>query len=172
MRMHFRWAFLFAAILVIASASGALAGAGGTDRPWVGSASGEAWFDLTNPKACAAGVTTRVDEFALTSHFGRAVYVNAHCPTGNPADAYHDSYFALIAPNGDAIYGTYTGTLDQYSEVIGAELISTVHLTITGGTGRFEGATGSAIQEVRVIWEGYADLAWPYSVTWEGTLSY
>ncbi len=172
MRMHIRWAFLFAAVLVIASASGALAGAGGSERPWVGSASGEAWYDVANPKECGAGITTRVDELAIASHFGRATYVTAHCPTGDPADAYADSDFTLIAPNGDAVFGTYTGTLDQYIEVIGAEGFSTVHLTITGGTGRFEGATGSAIQEVHFIFEGYDDLAWPWWVTWEGTLSY
>jgi hypothetical protein len=155
--------------LVLLATSTAMAG---DARPWTGHSAGQTWFDLENPKACDAGITTRADEPAISSHVGRSFLVMSHCPTGDPADNYHDSDFALHAANGDVLYGTYVGTIDEFSEILGTEFVSTIHLTITGGTGRFEGATGSAVMEVRAIFEGYDDLSWPWRVSWEGELRY
>jgi hypothetical protein len=113
-----------------------------------------------------------VNEPATASHFGEAYIVTAHCPTGDPADNFADSDLSLYAANGDAVFGTYVGTLDEYTEVLGEKITFTLHLTITGGDGRFEGATGSAVMKGYAVFEGYDDLSWAWSMSWEGTLDY
>jgi hypothetical protein len=172
MRRHSAIASVLALVLVLASASGVLARAPDVERPWWGHADGQAWFDETNPKDCPAGITTRVEEHAIASHLGSSHISMSHCPTGNPAFSFGRAGIALIAANGDAVFGSYVGTTEQYEEVIGAEGIQLVYITVTGGTGRFESATGSAVMEVHFIFEGYDDLSWPWWATWEGTLSY
>ena len=172
MRRYSWMAVLVALALSLSLTASVEARTGGSDRPWSGSAAGQTWFDVANPKDCGAGITTRADEPAIATHFGAAFIVMSHCPTGDPADNFADAEFALVAANGDAVYGTYAGTIDEYSEVIGAVGTFTVHLTVTGGDGRFEGATGTAVMKAHVIFEGYDDLSWPWWVSWEGTLSY
>lgn len=156
-------------LLLLASASSVLAGSA---RPWAGHAEGQSWFDLDNPKACDAGITTRVEEPAIASHVGAGFLVLAHCPTGDPADNYHDADLTLYAADGDAIIGEYRGTLDVFVEEVGSEITSTIDLTITGGTGRFDGASGSAVMVVHAIFEGWDDMSWAWSASWEGTLTY
>jgi hypothetical protein len=162
---------LAAAMLVLVAAPTVVA-RDSVDRPWTGASVGQTWFDETNPKACADGITTRVDQPAIASHFGQAFLVMAHCPTYDFADNFADSSFTLIAANGDAVFGTYWGTIDGYSEVIGEEIFGTIHLTVTGGEGRFEGASGSAVMTFHTIFEGFDDFSWAWWATWNGTLSY
>lgn len=171
MRRHIGVAAVLTMLLVLSSASGALAGPHGSNRPWAGSAVGETWFDFEdNPKGCEVGFTTRAEEPAIASHFGAAFIVFSHCATYDPADNFVDSDFSLTAANGDGVFGTYWGTLDQYVEEVGEEGVFTLYLTLTGGEGRFEGATGSAVIKAHVIVE--EDSSWPWWVTWEGMLTY
>lgn len=162
---------LAAAMLVLAAAPAVVA-RDSVDRPWTGASVGQTWFDETNPKDCAADITTRVDQPARASHFGQAFLVMAHCPTYDFADNFADSSFTLMAANGDAVFGRFVGTIDGYSEVIGDEIFGTIHLTITGGDGRFEGAGGSAVMKFRTTFEGYDDYSWAWWASWTGTLSY
>jgi hypothetical protein len=164
-------AALAAAMLVLISAP-AITARDEVARPWTGVSVGQTWFDLSNPRDCAAGITTRVDQPASASHFGRAFLVMAHCPTGDFADNFADASFTLLAANGDSVRGTYVGTIDGYSEVIGEEIFGTINITITGGSGRFEGASGSAVMEWHTIFEGYDDLSWAWWASWSGTLTY
>jgi hypothetical protein len=164
-------AALATAMLLLAAAPGVTA-QNTVERPWSGSSVGQTWFDVSNPKDCAAGITTRVDQPAIASHFGRAFLVTAHCPTGDFADAFGDADFTLIAANGDAVFGTYVGTIDGYSEVLGEEIFGTIQLKIMGGDGRFEGASGTAVMTFHTIFEGYDDLSWAWWASWNGTLTY
>jgi hypothetical protein len=165
-------AAVLAMIAVLALATSSLGAAGGSNRPWSGYSVGQTWFDPTNPMGCPAGVTTRVHQPAMATHFGSAYLVMDHCPTGDFGDFAADGTFILTAANGDAAFGTYAGTIDQYDEVIGAEWLLTVDLTVTGGTGRFEGASGTAVMKVSLIFEGYGVASWPWSASWRGSLTY
>jgi hypothetical protein len=74
------------------------------------------------------------------SHLGRFSYTmqaTVNLPTGTSTGA-----FVLSLSNGDVIHGTTTGQSDPFPNPSG-HVVETV--TITGGTGRFQGATGSLI---------------------------
>jgi len=45
-------------------------------------------------------------------------------------------------------------------------------MTFSGGTGRFENASGTAEMTGAVLWEGFADLESPGEWHWEGRISY
>ncbi len=49
--------------------------------------------------------------------------------------------FFLAFPNGDVIYGSFSGQAEPTDTPNVGHIVE--HLTINGGTGRFEGATGS-----------------------------
>jgi hypothetical protein len=160
-----------AAILALAAAAPAGVSADSA-RPWSGHAVGVTSFDGANPKDCLAGYTTLVDEPAIASHFGAAYLVMSHCATGDFSDNFADSDFVLYSANGDAVYGEYVGTIDQYIEELGAEGLFTLEMTITGGDGRFEGATGSAVMDGHFTFEGYDVDSWAWWASWQGTLEY
>ena len=82
------------------------------------------------------------------SHLGRVTWTTEHCfqlATGT----FGDADLVITAANGDKLFGTYDGYMT------GATTFAET-LIITGGTGRFSGATGT-IDEV-----GSLDLATGY----------
>ena len=78
------------------------------------------------------------------THVGKYTIVNSHCvdPT---TGALTDGTFVKTAANGDRIFGAYTGgsTVIQPPAPIAIFTI-TGTINLTGGTGRFTGATGTA----------------------------
>lgn len=71
----------------------------------------------------------------VISHLGAVSWVTEHCfqlGTGT----FGDARLVITAANGDRVYGTYDGVMT--GETTFAET-----LTITGGTGRFAGASGT-----------------------------
>jgi len=82
-----------------------------------------------------------------------------------------DGHFFIVAANGDRINGVYQGTVVPGTEP--NQLVPSADWVITGGTGRFENATGTihATGYVTVPDDPYA-LEW--SATWvlEGTVNY
>lgn len=164
-------AVLLTAVILVASGPAVLAGDPG--RPWFGHAEGQSWFDLGNPKDCEALITTRVDEPAFATHFGAGRIVLSHCPTGIPDDNFADADLVLIAADGDRVFGTYVGTMVLPPEMsVGDIITGTIQLTVTGGTGRFEGASGGATMEYWAIFEGWEDYSWAWGASWRGKLSY
>lgn len=79
--------------------------------------------------------------------------------------------FTLTAANGDQLVGTCTALIPNV-DVIGDVIVAEGDLTVTNGTGRFEGATGTATVTFFIVFEGFGDLAWDAAVTWTGALSY
>jgi hypothetical protein len=83
----------------------------------------------------------------------------------------------LTAANGDELYGTY-------DYVPGPP--TPIPVTWTGGTGRFEGVSGSALMTWRVVQQFIPGcnpvpnpfpcydffVPWPWTATLEGTISY
>ena len=72
------------------------------------------------------------------SNFGAFASSQQHCLT--PPGTYDDGVFDYAFEAGDMFFGTYSGMLSP-SEVEGV-LNNAIELVVTGGTGRFLGATG------------------------------
>lgn len=51
-------------------------------------------------------------------------------------------------------------------------IVSESQFTITGGSGRFEGATGAGVLTAYFVFEGIGDPEWPITFAREGTLGY
>jgi len=71
----------------------------------------------------------------VVSHLGRVTWTTEHC-FQLFAGTFGDAEVVITAANGDTLFGTYNGMMT--SDTTFAETF-----VITGGTGRFTGATGS-----------------------------
>lgn len=95
----------------------------------------------------------------VMSHLGRVSWTLEHCYQLF-AGTFSDAEVVITAPNGDQLWGTFDGIMT--SETTFAET-----LIITGGTGRFTGASGS-IEET-----GWFDPVTGYmEVTGAGSIVY
>lgn len=117
----------------LAGPSAAAAKQGGTDRPIAVKQSGTNVIDL------ATGAYV-IDATGIESHLGKvsAHYTGVATPSG-PNTISISGSSVEVAANGDKLYATHSGsaTLDAAFNAQG-----TLVNTITGGTGRFENATG------------------------------
>ena len=104
--------------------------------------------ELTNAEEGAAQVT----------HLGRSTMASNEVVDlfSNPEGAEITGQFTMTAANGDQLFGTYE-TLGHLDFGIG-EVTFSGQFTITGGTGRFEGASGGGAIE------GSGSLAPPFDV--------
>ncbi len=164
-------------IMVLAAMSAAAAGPKGTERPFKGNNAGEATFLLDNPRGCPGppvgfGITTRTDTEGTASHLGLITYRSWHCPLFSNELIMGKAVFE--AANGDELHADYVGTATPVPPNIGDPIFATSFMTFDPieSTGRFEGATGTAVFEAEVVFEGFADPAWPLVATWHGTVSY
>ena len=125
-------AVLFAAITALAVPVQALASA---QVPLKGADSGS--FTLT-PDGCGSGVfAVVVDDTGQATHLGAYAYHSNECFNG--ATGEFSGTFTMTAANGDTIAGTYAGTVVS---VVGDLGFYEQENVITGGTGRFAGASG------------------------------
>jgi hypothetical protein len=83
------------------------------------------------------------------SHMGRITFTNVHCT--QYATGTHDGVMTFVAPDGSSIVTTYTGYGYPDYDVEAYMLIT--DFTITGGTGRFAGATGGGPCYAQLNWE-------------------
>lgn len=91
------------------------------------------------------------------SNLGAFVLTNSHCIAGppnaaNPVRAITDGLFTWDFKAGGSIFGTYSGTADFNN----GDPIGTENFIVTGGAGRFAGATG-AIKSVGRLSFGMVD---------------
>jgi hypothetical protein len=132
------------ALLAVAALSppAALGKAQGTDRPLSGTSSSTTTVDL------AAG-TGSVEGAGQLSHFGSGTFTNditSFTLTG--PDTFSLTLTAtIVAANGDKVYTTATGTGTLTATGSEATLVS----TITGGTGRFEDASGTVTSSISSV---------------------
>ena len=155
--------FTLALLLVLASAPGVAAKAHGTDRPMRADLTGEVNWTSDPIPGCA--VQTVSDGRGTVTHLGLMRMHSVHCPPLGAGQVYHDGRMTLTAANGDTLTGTYdiNGDPPYYYE-------------ITGGTGRFTGATGRLAFTYGFTWapwENGAPVA-PWYAYWHfwGTISY
>ena len=165
-------------LLLLAVTPTAAAGPKGTDRPFKGSATGEATFLLDNPLGCPGepaggfGITTATDATGNASHLGRMSLAADHCPL--LAGGIIDGTMVFVAANGDELHTTYAGEASPLPPNIGDPIYVTVNMTVdpAASTGRFAGAEGEIVLHAELVFEGIGDPAWPWVASWTGTLSY
>jgi hypothetical protein len=133
MRKAIMIAGLILAFGVLAPA-GALGKAGGTDRPSRGNGSGTTVLDL----GTLAFVT---DGTGTVSHLGQTtVHIDGVLTPTGPSTFTVAGPLTLTAANGDQLFGDFSGS---GTNVASGGSTGTTATTITGGTGRFTGASGS-----------------------------
>ena len=102
---------------------------------------------------------SRMSGTGTISHVGRVSWTTEHC-FQLFAGTFGDADLVITAANGDKLYGTYEG-------VMTGETTWVETLIITGGTGRFEGASGTVAES------GWFDPGSGYmEVTGRGTITY
>jgi len=145
--------------------SAAVATKGGTDRPIKGSSSGTTVSDV------ATGAFV-MDTTGIVSHLGKTTTHFEGVVTSTGPDSFTLAASSVqVAANGDKLFGTLSAsaTDDHTGKIQGTGVI-----TFTGGTGRFEHASGSATGPFTQVFTS-ADgtkltFAAGYSLT--GTISY
>ena len=126
--------------LTVVAPGAAVAKRGGTDRPWKGKGSGTTTVNVgTSPLSGSTEGTARI------SHLGKTSYSSSFTFTLTGPDTFTIAGTqTLVAANGDELFLSFTGTgtfagafaAGQTSEV-------TAVYTVTGGTGRFDDASGT-----------------------------
>jgi hypothetical protein len=162
--MHGRTSLILMGVLalVVAAPEVATARVGGTDRPVVGTGSGTTAFNIaTVPFPATAEATVTL------SHLGTGTqsldYVIVPQPNGLFSVV---GTSTLVAANGDKLFTAFSG--------LGPPSDTRVNSVITGGTGRFDGATGT--MNVMVVTQTNSVVGTTVSgnqtFTFEGTISY
>jgi hypothetical protein len=122
--------------LIALSADPALAATGGTDRPYRASGTATSSLDVSTFKF-------RIQGTANVAHLGRSTSLSTGSLTGGTLGCTSSSYTStLTAANGDTVTSESESTSCPVEGTNEFTIVSSD--TITGGTGRFAGATGSA----------------------------
>lgn len=138
-------------------------------RPFWGSAAGEVSFG--NPGVCTTQpVQTLANVTGQLTHLGNSAITTAHCASSNGMLAL-DGHATFTAANGDQIFATYTGHVIAPPAPL---IIEEGELIITGGTGRFEHASGRVPFTVYVnpVSPPTNDARWPIQFVFAGTITY
>jgi hypothetical protein len=181
---RFPIAVVVVALVTLVAAPGAYAGMGHLDRPFRATLVAEAHWDFTGEVRPDCGpVTTLTNPTGRATHMGKVTASSSHCPA--LPEYIGDGLLTIVAANGDKLYGAYDYDPSDETNVI--------PITITGGTGRFKGASGSLTEAYSiepqfttvcttepfcfdVSGDGslFLDLTapWPWSATLTGTINY
>jgi hypothetical protein len=102
---------------------------------------------------CGSLFPVRVDGSGTTTatHMGRIAYSSRECVDFGSYPFPYAGHFTMAAANGDTIFGTYTGTATIAED--GVTILYEQIATVTGGSGRFDGASGS----IDVVGIAFAD---------------
>jgi len=136
--------------------AGTLAGRFDFTRLW-----GSAWWEFYSDGDCTGTV----------SHLGLSRLYTTHVPNLETGQL-TDGTFELVAANGDRIQGTYTGAAAYDAEHPDELAHGTATFVVSGGTGRFSGATGGIDA---TFLETFDDPSWESAgVVWtlDGNVSY
>ena len=157
-------------VLAVVTPGAAVAAPGGTDRPLVGTGSGTLSFDFaTSPIPATAEGT------AHFSHLGQSAYSQSFAITATSLTTYAlAGTETIVAANGDMLFATFTGAGENPAFVVGETFETPIVFTITGGTGRFAGASGTQTATFTSVIESIAGTTITSSQTFtrEGVISY
>jgi hypothetical protein len=174
MRRFFHLSILMGLVGIMALVAGsAFAGTKGTDRPFKGDGSG------TTAVSGGPSTFTSVTVGTVNStHLGKGAYavnatqnwgLSANC-AGSPVQAVDTGSMTLTAANGATVTGTISGTTCELAPFNNTTYGTTLTMTVTGGTGRFDGATGSIV--ISGLSTGPAGGPFSDVSTMTGTISY
>lgn len=109
------------------------------------------------------------------SGLGRVEFSASHCfemtqVAPPPYGFFERGEWAFVAANGDELYATYEG--EQLTPIMDP-ILGTVQIVFTGGTGRFQNATGTAHGEVTIrVPVNWETDPWPVIMAIEGRIVY
>lgn len=141
-----------------------------SDRPFKGSLEGSVLF-VPDENCTNNEWLLRTDSIATgnVSHLGKTEMTSHHC-TPAAADV-EGGKMTLVSANGDEVYIDYAGVApapDPATGLITAELV----YVVTGGNGRFEGASGGGEMTAKIVFQGFEDMEWPATWSWTGRIGY
>lgn len=152
-----------AALLIVLAVSvlgtgEAFGAAKGTDRPSKGSGSGSGTATVVGGEIrFTIGGTLRLSHLGKSTFHVDGVCTNADCSTSNFTNT-------VVAANGDTLISSGTTTAPAFD--------FTNQDTITGGTGRFAGASGTSTSTGTIVPDPSNPLAFTITFTSRGTISY
>ena len=148
-----------ALLLTVLTVHPASAARGGADRPLRAELSGQITFEYDwSAELCP--VRTITETTGTMSHLGKVTASWRHCaPVVLPT--YTDGQVTFVAANGDTLAGEYDGVTDGDWPI-----------TLVGGTGRFEGASGTVYLDYYDAVGDWGDDGLPIQPwSWIGSLS-
>jgi len=139
-----------------------------TDRPFKGVLVGAG--NVVLDASCPGGLRTETWATGWVAHLGLTTMTGHHCTPAIGENNIQGGVETWVAANGDTLETTYAATVEPFEPVEGAVMTGPGHTVITGGTGRFAGATGEFNADFRGIVHFTApmELSWSY----EGAISY
>ena len=137
-------------------------------RPIQGQVSGEVVFvvggDYAECNAGYAGMGAEYVAYGNMAHLGKTTMRGSHCASETAAGS-----LTLVAANRDEIYVDYTA-VEACDYPSATTVTCDYDATVTGGTGRFEDATGELSLNADMDISGFP--IWPAVFTWTGTIGY
>jgi len=147
----------FTGVVALALVSvGATAAAGSAERPFKGTLYGQ--VDIALDAGCPLGVKTVSDAVGRLNHLGRTVMHSEHCTPAGADNPYGE--MTLVAANGDTVEIVYNG-FAPYPAPTDEAIHVEGDLSIVGGTGRFDDATGGQFDDDWSTFDYVADLEFP-----------
>jgi hypothetical protein len=166
---------LLAAIVVLAAAS--TAGAGKKQQPskpfWGNSVGEVHWEYSVGECPSQQGFFTVSEAEGQLTHLGRAATTSRHCAGGDGLPLYGTAVFT--AANGDEVRATYAAGTFHVTTFAPPLLVEEGEYTITGGTGRFQNASGTLNVTVFLTMVDFPpgpSSHWPAEFVFVGTISY
>ena len=165
----------FLLILLVACFSMTAVGNGDNPhpRPFKGSMSGDATFDFTTG-ACIVITGAPWQSIGYMAgnltHLGKSEWFVSHCATPDGLQLVNGEG-TLVGAIGDELWMTYTAVLFSPFIVPGVMMYAQVNV-VTGGSGRFEGASGTFKTLIAVTIEDLTVLTTPASGEFAGTITF
>ena len=159
---------LLALALVLATAA-PMAAKSDHERPFKGTAQG---YGRVQPDMDCPPVKLRsaFETTGRVTHMGKLDLDYYNCtPPGSDVTGVEMTF---VAANGDKVYADYEA---HDIPLVGEQprlLEITYEFEITGGTGRFKGASGGGLIMADIEWPGYEPNFWPTRLTIKGTITY
>lgn len=164
-----RIAILLVALSLALAAAAPVAAKGDHERPFKGSAQG---YGLVQQDSSCPPVDLRsvFETKGRATHLGKFRLDYYNCtPPGSDVTGIEMTF---VAANGDKLFADYEA---HGIASVGEKprlLKITYAFEITGGTGRFKGASGGGRIMADIEWPGFEPNYWPTTLTIKGTISY
>jgi len=156
--------FIFALLIFVSAPL--LAGDNPTERPFWGTFSGVANFLPTDACVDISPVQTIADAVGKMTHLGKSVLSTSHCTTEDGHAVLGQA--TMTAANADEVWLTYNAETVFPPPLI----IQEIDMVVTGGTGRFDGASGELSGYAYVEFLGFTVPDWPITFVLSGYIVY